>query len=72
MLADLLRTVEDRCDRAVAIINATVSAVGGEALDLYRDDDVQSLLCASLERLAGELAVLSERALKARITAQGR
>lgn len=52
-----------QCNRAVAIVNATARAVGGDTLDLYRDDDVQSLLGASLERIAEELTVLSDRAV---------
>src|ERR1700674_3962792 len=65
-LEDLLVTVEDRCNRAIDIINATARAVGGDTLDLYQDDAVQSLLSASLERIAEELTVLSDRALSAR------
>ena len=65
-LEDLLATVEDRCNRAIDIINATARAVGGDALDLYQDDDVQSLLGASLQRIAEELTLLSDRALKTR------
>ena len=65
-LADLLHTVEDRCNRAVAVINATARAVGGDALHLYEDDDVQRMLGASLERIAEDLTVLSNHALKAR------
>ena len=55
-----------QCNRAVAIVNATARAVGGDTLDLYRDDDLQSLLGASLERIAEELTALSDRALRAR------
>ena len=65
-LEHLLHAVEDRCNRAVAIINVTARAVGGDQLDMYEDEDVQQMLGASLERIAGELTVLSDRALKAR------
>lgn len=67
-LEDLLVTVEDRCNRAIDIINATARAVGGDALDLYQDNDVQSLLGASLERIAQDLTALSDRALSTRMT----
>ena len=65
-LADLLHIVEDRCNRAVAVINATARAVEGDELGMYGDEDVQRMLGASLERIAEDLTVLSDRALKAR------
>lgn len=66
-LEHLLNAVEDRCNRAVAVINATARAVGGDQLRMYDDEDVQQMLGASLERIAGELRTLSDRALKARV-----
>jgi hypothetical protein len=68
-LEELLFTVEDRCNRAVAVINATARAVEGEELGLYHDD-VPRVFGAALERIAEELETLSDRALRAR-TAEG-
>jgi hypothetical protein len=65
-LRKLLHTVEDRCNRAVAVINATARAVEGDELGLYDDEDVQRLLGASLEHIAEELTTVSDRALRAR------
>jgi len=65
-LAELLHTVEDRCNRAVAVINTTARAIEGDELGMYDDEDVQRTLGASLERIAEELTTVSDRALTAR------
>ena len=69
-LADLLDAVEDRCNRAAGIVNATARVVAGDELGL-QDDDVPAVYAAALECVAVELEALSDRALKAR-TAAGR
>ncbi len=48
-IEDLLAAVEDRCNRAVAVINTTAHAIGGDELSLF-GEDVQRLLGTSLER----------------------
>ena len=65
-LADLLHTVEDRCNRAVQVINVTERAIVGDELNMYDQEDVRVMLGAGLERLAEELTALSNRALRAR------
>ena len=69
-LEELLFTVEDRCNRAVAVLNATARAVEGEELGL-RHDDVPCVFGAALERIAEELETLSDRALRARTAGGG-
>jgi hypothetical protein len=69
-LEELLFTVEDRCNRAVAVLNATARAVEGEELGLHHDD-VPCVFGAALERIAEELETLSDRALKARTAGKG-
>lgn len=66
-LADLLHHVEDRCNRAVQVINVTERAIGGAEMALYQDEDFQRLVGASLEQIAADLTMLSDRALKARV-----
>ena len=65
-LTELLHTVEDRCNRAVAVINTTRRAVVGDELGLYDNEDVRRMLGASLERIAEDLTAISDRALEAR------
>lgn len=62
----LLFAVEDRCNRAVQVINVTERAIGGAEMALYQDEDFQRLVGASLEQIAADLTMLSDRALKAR------
>ena len=58
--------VESGCGRAADVIHATARAVAGDRLELYHDEDVQCALGAALLYVAGELAALADRALKAR------
>lgn len=64
-LADLLHTVEVRCNHAAGIVSATARVVAGDELGLQHND-VPSVYAAALEHVAGELEALGERALKAR------
>ena len=64
-LADLLHTVEVRCNHAAGIVSATSRVVAGDELGLQHDD-VPSVYAAALEHVAGELEALGSRALAAR------
>ena len=66
LLEDLLHTVEDRCNRAVAIINATARAVEGDELGLH-DEGGPEVFARAPDHAAAELSALSDRALKARV-----
>ena len=68
-LADLLNAVEDRCNHAAGIVNATARVVAGDELGL-QDDDVPGVYVAALEHVAAELEGLADRALKARTAAE--
>jgi hypothetical protein len=61
-LQRLLFDVEDRCNRAVAVLNVAARAVEGDAHGLRDDDGGQRLLAAALERIAEELNSVAERA----------
>lgn len=63
---ELLVGVESVANRAADIIHATARAVGGDRLELYHDEDVQTALAAALEHVAAELSALADRALRAR------
>jgi len=69
-LADLLHAVEDGCNRAAGIVNATARVVAGDELGLHHDD-VPSVYAAALEQLASDLEALSDRALRARTAPRG-
>ncbi len=62
----LLVAVESTVGRASDVIHATARAVAGDQLELYHDEDVQTVLAAALEHVAAELAALADRALRAR------
>jgi hypothetical protein len=64
-LADLLGQVETCCNRAAGIVNAAARAVAGDELTL-NDDYVPSVFAIALQRTAGELETLGDRALRAR------
>ena len=66
-LVELLNAVEDRCNHAAGIVNATARVVAGDELGL-QDDDVPGVYVAALEHVAAELEGLADRALKARTT----
>ena len=68
-LAELLHTVEDRCNHAAGIVSATARVVAGDELGLHHDD-VPSVYAAALAHVADELEALGDRALRAR-TASG-
>ena len=70
-LEELLFTVEDRCNRAVAILRVTARAVEGEEVGLH-EEDVPSLFGAALEGIAKELESVSDQALTARTRKAGR
>jgi hypothetical protein len=65
---ELLFDVEDRCNRAVAVINFSVLEIEGGTMidDPEQGADRRRAIGAALERIAEELAALSERALAAR------
>ena len=63
---EILIAVESTTNRAADVIRATARAVGGDRLELYHDEDVQTALAAALEHVAAELAALAGRALKRR------
>ena len=65
-LEALAVAVESVANRAADVIQATARAVGGDRLELYHDEDVQTALAAALEHIAAELAALADRALRAR------
>ena len=64
-IEEILIAVEDRCNRAAGIVNATARVVAGDKLGL-RDEDVPAVYAAALEHVAAELAALADRALRAR------
>ena len=64
-LYQLLWSVEDRCNHAVQIIQATERGLAGVEFDL-NDEQVRLTFGAALERIADELAGISTRALAAR------
>jgi hypothetical protein len=64
-LGDLLDAVESRCNHAAGIVNVTARAIAGDELTL-QDEDVPTVFAAALERVAGELEALGDRALRAR------
>ena len=68
-LTQLLHAVEDRCNHAAGIVNATARVVAGDELGL-QDDEVPSVYAAALEHVAAELETLSDQALKARTATQ--
>ena len=68
-LADLLHDIEDRCNHAAGIVNATARVVGGDELGL-QDEDVPSVYAAALDHVAAELEGLADRALKVRTTSE--
>ena len=65
-LETLAVAVESTANRAANVIHATARAVGGDRLELYHDEDVQTALAAALEYVAAELTALADRALRAR------
>lgn len=69
-LEELLIAVENCCNRAVSILNATGHAIAGEQVALG-DEDVSTVFGAALERIAEQLDSLSARALRARTTGGG-
>ncbi len=64
-LGELLFHVEDRCNRAVAVVNVAARAIEGDEFNIDKDEDLSRALGASLERIAEELTELSDRALAA-------
>jgi hypothetical protein len=68
-LAELLHYVEDRCNRAVAVVNfAALEVESGTMIDdEEQGSDRRRAIGAALERIAEELTMLSARAFKAQI-----
>jgi hypothetical protein len=64
-LAELLHHVEDRCNRAVAVINVAARALEDNEFRIDADEDMARALGASLERIAEDLTSVSDRAAKA-------
>ena len=69
-LDELLFAVEDRCNRAVAVLHVAARAVEGDDVGLD-DESVPSVFGAALEHIAEELTALSNRALAARVARSG-